>query len=190
MLSNKILNGIIAVFLTRMALYKITYKGWHAIKQRDQTIYSLSLLHLSFLSSLFLFLNKSPYLCLFTQSAWLRICQLYPLWLGKMPKMVVLDMSLNCIWWCGSSYGDRENMEYFFIAIVPSSTQNWNRSTSEGHIYGSNRSVLKLFESISLPLCIYIYIYIYIYMYARLFIWIELLVAVKQIYVNNNNCDT
>ena len=26
--------------------------------------------------------------------------------------------------------------------------------------------------------------------YARLFIWIELSVAVKRIYVNNNNCDS
>ena len=70
---------------------------------------------------------------------------------------------------------------------------------------------LSLFLSLSLSLYIYIYVDDNIYMlpypsridlsrewsncvaisvYARLFIWIELSVAIKRIYVNNNNYDS
>ena len=62
-----------------------------------------------------------------------------------------------------------------------------------------------LFCVVLFPVCVYAHTHIYIYrvelssewsncvaisVYARLFIWIELSVAVKRIYVNNNNCDS
>ena len=38
-------------------------------------------------------------------------------------KKSVLDMTLNCIWWWGSSSGNFRNEEYPFIAITPRSTR-------------------------------------------------------------------
>ena len=43
-------------------------------------------------------------------------------------------LTLNYIWWWGSSSGDLENMEYLFSPITPRSTL-----TQSGLMYGSNR---------------------------------------------------
>ena len=38
-------------------------------------------------------------------------------------------MTLNCIWWWGSSPGDLESMEYLLTAIIPRSTMTWRDCT-------------------------------------------------------------
>ena len=40
----------------------------------------------------------------------------------------LLDRTINCIWWWGSSLGALVNVEYFFIAITPRSTLNHSGS--------------------------------------------------------------
>ena len=55
-------------------------------------------------------------------------------------------MTLNCIWWWGSSSWDLESVEYPIIAIIPMSTQSQSGSTCSGAIYESNKSIEKLFS--------------------------------------------
>ena len=75
-----------------------------------------------------------------TQPAGLRIYWLYPLQRRKTPqKRGVLSMTLNCIWWWGSSFEDLERVKYRFIAITPRSTLIYSGSTCLGPIYDSNR---------------------------------------------------
>ena len=40
-----------------------------------------------------------------------------------------LSMTLNCIWWWGSSYGGLGNVRHYFNAITPRSTPTQNDST-------------------------------------------------------------
>ena len=49
--------------------------------------------------------------------------------LRPSPPTNALDMSLNCIWWCGSSPGTLVNIECPFITITPRSTRNRSDST-------------------------------------------------------------
>ena len=57
------------------------------------------------------------------------------------PSKSILDIILDCLWWWGSSFGDLESVEYFFIAITPRSTFTWFGSTCWSPIYRSNRTV-------------------------------------------------
>ena len=34
----------------------------------------------------------------------------------------IVGITLNCIWWWGSSSGNHDNLVYFFIGITPEST--------------------------------------------------------------------
>ena len=43
-------------------------------------------------------------------------------------------MTLNCIWWWGSSSGALENVEYFFIAITLGSSLKRSGSICKGQI--------------------------------------------------------
>ena len=75
-----------------------------------------------------------------------RIHWLYPLKRCNprtTPRMGVLDMTLNCIWWWGSTSGTQRRLKYLFIAITPSSTLIRIRSICWGTIYKSNKSVYK-----------------------------------------------
>ena len=68
--------------------------------------------------------------------------------MGKTPssqKRRVLGMTLNCIWWWGSSSEALRNMKYPFIGITSRSTLIRSGSTCYGSIYESNRFVQKLF---------------------------------------------
>ena len=49
-------------------------------------------------------------------------------------------MTLNSIWWWGSSSGVLRNVEYPFIAITPRSTLSRSGSTSQSPINWSNRT--------------------------------------------------
>ena len=40
-----------------------------------------------------------------------------------------LNMTLNCIWWCGSISVDLEHVEYLFTAITPRFTLTWSGYT-------------------------------------------------------------
>ena len=92
--------------------YWITYKGWYAIKP-SQT-------------------KSLPYWWGLEHANWIPFSQ----------KIGVLSMTLNYIWWWGSSSGDLESGEYPFIS---SSTLNWRDNTSYSPLNGSNKSVIKLF---------------------------------------------
>ena len=46
--------------------------------------------------------------------------------------MNVLDMTLNCVWWWGSSLGTRGNVKYLFISITPRFTLTWIGSSCLG----------------------------------------------------------
>ena len=63
----------------------------------------------------------------------------------KPSQKSVLDMTVNGIWWWGSSSEDLESVEYHFVVIIPSSTLTGNGGTYSGPIDGSNRSLKKLF---------------------------------------------
>ena len=59
------------------------------------------------------------------QLAELRICWLYSCSGVRLPpekKGSVLSMTLNCIWWFGSSSGALGSVEYIFISITPRPT--------------------------------------------------------------------
>ena len=60
-------------------------------------------------------------------------------------KSLILDMTLDCIWWWDSCSWALENVKYTFIAVNPRSTRTWSGNTCEDPIYGSNRSVKKPF---------------------------------------------
>ena len=53
----------------------------------------------------------------------------------------ILGMTLNCIWWRGSSHETLGNVEYLFIAIAPRSTQRRYSCNCKGSIYGPNITV-------------------------------------------------
>ena len=40
----------------------------------------------------------------------------------------VLSITLNCIWWCGSSSGNLESVDSSFIVITPRFTLSWSGS--------------------------------------------------------------
>ena len=50
-------------------------------------------------------------------------------------------MTLNCIWWTGSSSSTLVCVEYSFIVINPRSTLIQNGSSCYGHVYELNRSI-------------------------------------------------
>ena len=82
-------------------------------------------------------------------------------------KRDVLNMTLNCIWWWGSSSVDPISGEYVFIGITLKSIWIRNDSTCQGPIYESSWLVLWYINPCGLfntKSCLYIYIYIYIYM--------------------------
>ena len=84
---------------------------------------------------------------LFTSAWWqdLKYTNCIP-WKGvPSTKKGVLGMTLNCIWWWGSSSEDVRKIEYSFAAITSRSTVDLRSCTCQDPIYGSNRSVLKLY---------------------------------------------
>ena len=56
----------------------------------------------------------------------------------------VLDLTLNCIWWWGSSSGELRRVEYSFIVITLMSTLTRSGRTSLHPLYGSKRSIWKM----------------------------------------------
>ena len=63
--------------------------------------------------------------CLVFYTGCMFLCSNRTLHLGSR----VLGMTLNCIWWRGTSYGTLGNVEYPFIAITPRSTLTRSGST-------------------------------------------------------------
>ena len=70
----------------------------------------------------------------------------YPLGLhlyrGVKTPNECFDITLNCIWWWGSSLGALWNVKYLFIAITLRSTFTRIGSTCQSPINGSNKTVL------------------------------------------------
>ena len=59
-------------------------------------------------------------------------------WSKTTPNMSVLDMTLNSIWWWGSSTENLGSVRYTIIAIAPSS---WSGSICWGPICRANRTI-------------------------------------------------
>ena len=65
---------------------------------------------------------------------WQHLCRRVRL----SPKTSILNNTLYCIWWWGSSPRALGNMYYAFIDITPSSTLTQSGSTWEGSICGAS----------------------------------------------------
>ena len=66
-------------------------------------------------------------------------------WIRPTTNKGTRGMTYNCIWSWGSSVEALENVQFPFIAITPSSTLTQSRKICWVSIYGSNRSMWKLF---------------------------------------------
>ena len=83
----------------------------------------------------------------------LTIRWLYPQQKGKtylLQKKLVLSMTLNCIWWWGSSSVALGSVEYLYIVMTSRSTQTNNSGACLSFICRSNRSKNYLY---SIRLC-------------------------------------
>ena len=93
-----------------------------------------------FIQFIYIIFQKYLYIYIYTHTLLLtqkklvswgcRIHQLH-LYRGVRPRLPahVLDMTLNCIWWRGSSPRSLRNIEYLFIAIALRSTLTWSGGT-------------------------------------------------------------
>ena len=90
------------------------------------------------LKSLVLFVTQVS----FTPGRWIRsLCPPPGRGVRHSSKVGFLCMTLNCIWWWGSSSADLGSVLYLFIEITPRSTLTWSGSTCSCSLSGSTRSV-------------------------------------------------
>ena len=61
-----------------------------------------------------------------------------PVSIFESNRTSVWSMTVNCIWWCSSSPGTLENVEYLFNSIVPRISLTRNGCYCMGSVKGSN----------------------------------------------------